>query len=58
MIEMNTNAVTWYSGHTATAFITQPTIKGLSSWTLPSGVKGVGFPGGEGRIWGVWVAAS
>ncbi len=58
MIEINTNAVTWYSGHTATAFITQPNIKGLTSWTLPSGVKGVGFPGGEGRIWGVWVAAS
>jgi peptide/nickel transport system substrate-binding protein len=58
MIEMNNNAVTWYSGHTATAFIAQPNIKGLRSWTLPSGVKGVGFPGGEGRIWGVWVAAS
>jgi hypothetical protein len=58
MIEMNTNAVTWYSGHTATAFITQPNIKGLTSWTLPSGVLGVGLPGGEARIWGAWVAAS
>jgi len=58
MIEMNNNAVTWYSGHTATAFITQPSIKGLTSWALPSGVRGVGFPAGEGRIWGVWVAAS
>lgn len=58
MIEMNKNALTWYSGHTATAFITQPSIKGLTSWALPSGVRGVGFPAGEGRIWGVWVAAS
>ncbi len=58
MIEMNTNAVTWYSGHTATAFIVQPNIKGLASWTLPSGVRGVGLPGGEARIWGAWVAAS
>lgn len=57
MIEMNNNAVTWYSGHTATAFIAQPNIKGLLSWTLPSGTKGTGMPGGEGRIWHVWVAA-
>jgi peptide/nickel transport system substrate-binding protein len=57
MVQMNENAVTWYSGHTATAFIAQPTIKGLLSWTLPSGVRGVGMPGGEGRIWHVWIAA-
>lgn len=56
-IAMNENALTWYSGHTATAFITQPNIKGLLSWTLPSGVKGTGMPGGEGRIWHVWIAA-
>lgn len=57
MTEINNNAVTWYSGHTATAFIVQPSIKGLLSWTLPSGTKGTGMPGGEGRIWHVWVAA-
>ena len=57
MIGINENALTWYSGHTATAFIAQPTIKGLSSWTLPSGTKGVGPAGGEGRVWGVWIAA-
>jgi len=58
MIEINTNAVTWYSGHTATAFIVQPNIKGLTSWTLPSGVRGVVLAGGESSIWGAWVAAS
>ena len=56
-IAMNENAITWYSGHTAVAFFSQPTIKGITSWTLPSGTKGVGFPGGEGRVWNLWIAA-
>lgn len=58
MITLNENALTWYSGHTANAFINQPTIKGIASWTTPSGAKGVGLAGGEGRIWNVWIAAS
>jgi ABC-type transport system substrate-binding protein len=57
MTRINEQALTWYSGHTATAFIAQPTIKGLASWTLPSGTKGVGPAGGEGRVWGLWIAA-
>lgn len=58
MVEFNKYSVFYYSGHTATAFIVQPTIKGITSWTLPSGVRGVGFPGGEGRVWNIWIAAS
>jgi len=56
-IVMNEQALTWYSGHTANAFISQPTIKGIASWTVPSGTKGVGLAGGEGRMWNVWIAA-
>ena len=56
-IAMNENAITWYSGHTAVAFINQPNIKGLATWTLPSGTRGVGIPAGEGRVWNVWIAA-
>jgi peptide/nickel transport system substrate-binding protein len=57
-ISVNENAILWYSGSTAYAFISQPTIKGVASWTLPSGAKGSGVANGEGRIWNAWVAAS
>ncbi len=39
----------WYSGSTATAIGTSPDVRGLTSWTLPSGDLGIGFVGGEGR---------
>ncbi|MEZ5379461.1 MAG: ABC transporter substrate-binding protein [Acidimicrobiales bacterium] len=39
----------WYSGSTATAIGVTPDIRGLNSWTLPSGDLGIGHPSAEGR---------
>ena len=46
----------WYSGHTATAFVLDPSIQGLIGWHLPSGELGVGIPAVEGRWAEVWLA--
>ena len=46
----------WYSGHTATAFVTAPDVQGLIGWHLPSGTVGIGIPAVEGRWAEVWLA--
>jgi len=47
----NEEGVYWYSGHTATLVATEDNVKGLNSWTLPSGSLGLGTPDAQGR-WG------
>lgn len=47
----NEQGVFWYAGQTATAVVTADNVKGLSSWTLPSGNLGLGTPDAVGR-WG------
>ncbi len=46
----------WWSGHTATALITDDAVMGLVSWELPSGTLGQGMPNAEGRWHQVWLA--
>ncbi len=46
----------WYSGHTATALITDDNVMGVTSWKLPSGSLGAGMPNAEGRWQQVWLA--
>ena len=45
----------WYSGGTATLLMTDPEIKGINGWLLPSGDLGVGFPGAAPRLQETWV---
>ncbi|MEM9467003.1 MAG: ABC transporter substrate-binding protein [Actinomycetota bacterium] len=58
MTKLNEDAVFWYAGHTATALIVDSSIKGLNSWSLPSGTLGVGHPNAEGRWAQAWIAPS
>ncbi len=44
MTRINEQAIVWYSGGTAVMVAHQPGIKGINSWTLPSGELGVGIP--------------
>lgn len=55
MIKLAEDVPVWFSGHTATAFITDSTIKGLNSWELPNGTLGAGLPNVEGRWSQVWI---
>ena len=45
----------WYSGHTATAFITDSAVSGVTAWELPDGSLGAGMPNAEGRWPQVWL---
>ena len=56
MLKIAEDVPIWYSGHTATAFGTDPSVQGLNGWHLPSGDVGIGFPAVEGRYHEVWIA--
>ena len=56
MLQLAEDVPIWFSGHTATAFITDDSIMGLNSWTLPNGSLGVGLPNVEGRWHSAWIA--
>ncbi len=45
MVRINEQAPVWYSGGTATMIATDPEIRGVNNWTLPSGSLGNGTPG-------------
>jgi len=55
MIKLAEDVPIWFSGHTATALITDDNIKGLNSWELPDGTLGVGHPNAEGRWAQAWI---
>ncbi len=56
MLKLTEDVPIWFSGHTATAFITGSDVRGLNSWTLPSGTLGIGLPNVEGRWHSAWIA--
>ncbi len=45
----------WYSGGTATLLMTDPEIKGINGWLMPSGSLGIGFPGAAPRLQETWI---
>jgi peptide/nickel transport system substrate-binding protein len=45
-----------YTGSTATAVVTSPNVRGLLTWELPAGQKGVGVQMSVVRVWNVWLA--
>lgn len=45
----------YWSGHTATALITDDAVKGLTAWETPDGVLGAGMPNAEGRWAQAWL---
>ena len=51
MTRMNELALWTYFGHTTTLIATDPDVKGLVNWTLPSGNLGIGVEAAETR-WG------
>lgn len=51
MVEFNEQALWSYFAHTATLIATTPDVKGLVSWTLPSGSLGIGVENATTR-WG------
>ena len=55
MIRLAEDVPIWFSGHTATAFITDSDVQGLNSWELPDGTLGSGLPNVEGRWGQVWL---
>ena len=56
MTKINEQAITWYSGGTAVMVAAEPGIKGINSWTLPSGELGVGIPDAAVRWQEVFVS--
>ncbi|MCP3910605.1 MAG: ABC transporter substrate-binding protein [Actinomycetia bacterium] len=56
MLKLAEDVPIWFSGHTATALITESSIMGLNSWELPSGTLGAGHPNAEGRWHSAWIA--
>ncbi len=56
MLKIAEDVPIWYSGHTATAFGTNPAVMGLTGWHLPSGDIGIGIPAVEGRWHEVWLS--
>ena len=56
MLELADQVPIWYSGHTATALIVDPSVKGLASWVLPDGTLGDGLPGAVGNWAQAWLA--
>jgi hypothetical protein len=55
MLQLAEDVPIWFSGHTATALITDANIMGLNSWELPDGTLGTGHPNAEGRWGQVWI---
>ena len=45
----------WWSGHTATALISDSSVNGVTSWETPDGILGSGMPNAEGRWAQVWL---
>lgn len=58
MIKLAEDVPIWFSGHTATALITDANLMGLNTWTLPDGSLGEGLPNAVGRWHAAWIAAS
>ena len=56
MIKLAEDVPIWFSGHTATAFITDANVQGLNTWTLPDGTLGAGLPNVEGRWHSAWIS--
>ncbi len=56
MLKIAEEVPIWYSGHTATALVIDPSIQGLSGWHLPSGTLGNGTPAAIGQWREVWIA--
>ena len=56
MVKINELALTWYSGGTANLVAVQPGIKGINSWTLPSGELGAGIPDAQVRWQEVFIS--
>jgi len=57
MTKINEQAILWYSGSTAVMVATEPNVKGIISWDLPSGELGVGIPDAAVRWQEVFVSA-
>jgi peptide/nickel transport system substrate-binding protein len=57
MLELAEQVPVWYSGHTATALIVDPSVQGLASWVLPDGALGDGLPGAVGNWAQAWLAS-
>ena len=57
MLEFADQVPVYYSGHTATAIGTESNVLGLSSWHVPSGELGIGFPNAEGRWAEVFISS-
>jgi ABC-type transport system substrate-binding protein len=56
MTKINEQAILWYSGSTAVMVATEPNVKGIVSWDLPSGELGVGIPDAAVRWQEVFVS--
>lgn len=57
MIKLAEDVPIWFSGHTATALITDANLVGLNNWTLPDGTLGEGHPNAAGRWHAAWIDA-
>ena len=55
MLKLAEDVPIWFSGHTATALVTDANIKGLNNWELPDGTLGTGHPNAEGRWPQAWI---
>ena len=55
MLQLAEDVPIWFSGHTATALVTDANLMGLNSWELPDGTLGTGHPNAEGRWGQVWI---
>jgi len=56
MVKINELALTWYSGGTANMVAVETGIKGVNSWTLPSGELGSGIPDARVRWQEVFIS--
>ena len=56
MTKIGEDVPVWYTGHTATALVTDANIMGLNSWELPDGTLGAGHPNAEGRWGQAWIS--
>ncbi len=55
MLKLAEDVPIWFSGHTATALVTDANLMGLNSWELPNGTLGAGHPNAEGRWAQAWI---
>lgn len=56
MVKINELSLTWYSGGTANMVAIEAGIKGVNSWTLPSGELGSGIPDAQVRWQEVFIS--